>query len=260
VSSGYGTPDEEVETEARRLQALTDTRDRRTLRIVDRLGVEPGWTCLEVGAGTGSISRGLAERVGPGGAVWSVDKDLRFHQEAPPNVVVRELDLVTGDLPSGAFDFVHARAVLQHIPERGAVLERLADATKPGGRLLVEDGDMRAFAEQPLPEPFRTVHRMLALGTVTPWRDPHFGTQLLDGFSRLGFEDIGLDGAAGPMRANLPSGEWWFLALDRLLPRLVESAAMTEGDAALCRRQMRDPGRLMLGPLMLAVWGRRPKG
>ncbi len=258
VHRGYGTPDDQVEIEAERLAALASSRDQRTLDVIDRIGVEPGWTCLEVGAGTGTISLGLAERVGDAGRVWSVDKDLRFHHEMPANVEVHCLDLVDDALPDDTFDLVHARAVLQHIPERDAVLERLARTVRPGGVLLVEDGDMRAFAEQPLPEPFGTVHRLMARGTVTPWRDPYYGTRLLEQFSRLGFEDIGMDGAAGLMRPNHASGEWWLLVLDRVIPNLVRSGALSEPDAEECRRQMREPSRLLLGPLMLAIWGRRP--
>jgi SAM-dependent methyltransferase len=254
---GYGTPDDQVDIEARRLQALTDSRDGRTFRLLDRIGVEPGWSCLEVGAGTGSVSRALAERVGPRGRVCSVDKDLRFHHAMPTNVEIRELDLVADPLPEGPFDLVHARAVLQHIPERDAVLDRLVAALKPGGHLLVEDGDMRAFAAQPLPEPFGTVHRLLAEGTATPWRDPNFGSRLLDAVIRRGLVDIGLDGSTGLMRPGRPSGEWWLLVIDRVLPRLVESSVLTAEQSDECRRQMRDPDLVLLGPLMLGVWGRR---
>ena len=164
VSERYEIADADVEDESARLGALTSTRDRRTLRVIDRIGIAEGSTCLEAGAGSGTISRALAERVGPRGRVWSVDQDLRFHEEMPANVEVRQLDLAGDDLPIDAFDFVHARAVLQHIPERDEVFEKLAVATRPGGHLLVEDSDMRAFAEQPLPEPFATVHRLLASG------------------------------------------------------------------------------------------------
>ncbi|HXX90578.1 MAG TPA: class I SAM-dependent methyltransferase [Acidimicrobiales bacterium] len=258
MRDGYGVPDAEVQVESERLRALTSARDRRTFRVIDRIGIGAGAVCLEVGAGSGTISRGLAERAGAGGRVWSVDKDLRFHEEMPPNVEVKELDLVTDDLPGGHFDFVHARAVLQHIPERDDVFRRLATATKPGGWLLVEDSDMRAFAEQPLPQPFGTVHRILATDTLTPWRDPNFGTRLLACFTQAGFEDVGMDGAAGLMQPGRPSGEWWLLAVDRVLPRLVESSMVTAEQAEACRSQMRDEGLVMVGPLMLAVWGRRP--
>jgi Methyltransferase domain len=39
-----------------------------------------------------------------------------------PAIEVRQLDLVSGQLPGGDFDFVHARMVLTHIPAREQVL------------------------------------------------------------------------------------------------------------------------------------------
>ncbi|HZM84459.1 MAG TPA: class I SAM-dependent methyltransferase [Candidatus Limnocylindrales bacterium] len=44
-----------------------------------------------------------------------------------------------------AFDVIHARAVLTHLPERDEVLARLVAALRPGGWLLIEDVDIELF-------------------------------------------------------------------------------------------------------------------
>jgi hypothetical protein len=61
------------------------------------------------------------------------------------------------------------------------------------------------------------------------------------------------------MRPGHSSGEWWLLAIDRSLPHLVEAGRIEPEEAQRCREQMRDPALVMLGPLMVAVWGRRPE-
>jgi ubiquinone/menaquinone biosynthesis C-methylase UbiE len=38
--------------------------------------VRPGWRCLELGCGNGSIAQALAERVAPAGHVVASDIDL----------------------------------------------------------------------------------------------------------------------------------------------------------------------------------------
>lgn len=258
TSGRYGVADADIEIERRRLHELAAARDPTTFAVLDRLGVAAGGECLEVGAGAGTVSRGLAERVGPAGRVWSLDIDVRFHDPMPANVDVRAHDITRDDLPAAHFDVVHARAVLQHIPEREAVLDRLVAATKPGGWVVVEDGDMRAFVEQPLPEPFGTVHRLLAGGASTPWRDPHLGSRLVALMADRGLAGIDVHGASTAMRPHEPSGEWWFLAIERMLPQLVEQAVISRADSDAVREQMRAPGFVMLGPLSLAVWGRRP--
>jgi SAM-dependent methyltransferase len=49
-------------------------------------------------------------------------------------------DDITGDpVEQDAFDLVHARAVLEHLPSRGEVVTRLHTALRPGGVLVLED-------------------------------------------------------------------------------------------------------------------------
>jgi SAM-dependent methyltransferase len=256
ASDRYGVEDDHVEIERRRLHELAALLDRRTFMVFDRIGVQPGWTCLEVGAGAGTVSRGLAERVGDDAQVWSVDIDLRFHDEMPANVDVRELDITRDALPPAHFDLVHARAVLQHLPEREAVLDRLLAATKPGGWIVLEDGDSRSFAAQELPEPYATVHRTMASGEATPWRDANFGSRMVALLRARGVTDLQVTGGVRLMRPHEPSGEWWFLAVERVLPRFVASGVITDAQAEECKQQMRAPGFVMLSPLSLTAWGR----
>jgi tRNA A58 N-methylase Trm61 len=51
--------------ERERLAMLTQVADPISTRRLTELGVEPGWRCLEAGAGDGSVARWLADRVGP---------------------------------------------------------------------------------------------------------------------------------------------------------------------------------------------------
>ena len=42
--------------------------------------------------------------------------DVRLLEGHVPNLEVRRMDLETDDLPEAAFDFVHTRFVLMHLP------------------------------------------------------------------------------------------------------------------------------------------------
>ncbi|MGH8922388.1 MAG: SAM-dependent methyltransferase, partial [Actinomycetes bacterium] len=64
-----------------RLELLEQIYDAGTIRRLDSLGVGAGWRCLEVGAGGGSITRWLCDRVGPGGRVLAIDLDTRFVEQ-----------------------------------------------------------------------------------------------------------------------------------------------------------------------------------
>ena len=254
----YGVSDDEADIERVRLAMLSEARDPVTFALLDRVGVTEGMHILEVGAGTGSVSAWLAERVGSSGRVMSTDVDLRFHAEMPSNVIVRQHDITSERLPAEHFDLVHARAVVQHLPEREDVLGRLLAALKPGGAMVIEDGAMLDFAEQPLPEPYGSVHRLIATASHEEWRDPNAGVRVLGWLRDLGMEDLEVAGDVWTMRPGEPAGEWWFLALERAVPRLVSFGAVSAADAAAMMTQVRDPGFAMLSPTSIATVGRKP--
>jgi 2-polyprenyl-3-methyl-5-hydroxy-6-metoxy-1,4-benzoquinol methylase len=114
----------------RRFAGLPQVYDPGTMRHLTERGLGPGWHCLEVGAGGGSIARWLAEQVGPAGSVLATDIDTRFLDDLQmPNLEVRRHDIGTEPLSAASFDLAHARLVLSHVPQREAALARLDDPT-----------------------------------------------------------------------------------------------------------------------------------
>ena len=64
------------------LQGLRDDVYRRPLATaLERLGLGPGWRCVDVGAGGGDVSVALAEVVGRDGRVYAVDSDPAARDE-----------------------------------------------------------------------------------------------------------------------------------------------------------------------------------
>jgi SAM-dependent methyltransferase len=94
------------------------------------------------GAGNGSLSQWLAQRVGATGRVIATDirTDL-LHGIAGGNLEVRKFDVVHDEPPSPPFDLVLMRALLHHLPERRAVVSKTARWLKPGGRLFIQEPD-----------------------------------------------------------------------------------------------------------------------
>jgi Methyltransferase domain len=67
----------------------------------------------------------MAEQVGSSGHVVAVDLDTRFMDSSSiPQLEVRQMSIVDGELEESYFDVAHARAVIEHIPEREIALER----------------------------------------------------------------------------------------------------------------------------------------
>jgi SAM-dependent methyltransferase len=256
---GIDDTDEATAAEHERLSHLASLYDRGSIRLITALGIALGWHCLEVGAGHGGMARWLAEAVGESGRVMAVDIDTRFLVDLPQNVIVRELDIAADRLPSEHFDLAHARAVLQHVPERETALQHMIDATKPGGWVLIEDIDWLEFDHQPLPEPFATLHHTLRNAyTAGAGYDGEWGRRMLATMRAMGLVDVESKGKVDTMHGGTPSAEWYVLALERAVPRLVEAGLV---DADLARdavAQARQPDFVVLSPLSISAWGRKP--
>src|SRR5947209_15306482 len=93
------------EPERQRLCDLSEIYDPVTIRRAGQLGIAPGWRCLDVGAGAGSIARWFAERVGPTGRVVAADLNTRFLEEIRlANIEIRRHDLLADDFEPQAYD------------------------------------------------------------------------------------------------------------------------------------------------------------
>jgi ubiquinone/menaquinone biosynthesis C-methylase UbiE len=155
-------------SERERLSLLERIADPLSQRRLAALGIQPGWRCLEVGAGHGSIVRWLAEQVGPQGQVVATDINPRFLTEVQlPNVEVRQHDIRTDPLEPGMYDLAHCRSVLTHMPDPQLVVGRMVEALRMGGWLLIEESDFfstRAVdATHPLAESFDRQNREIPL-------------------------------------------------------------------------------------------------
>jgi len=130
------------QVQEQRLRALEAALDAGTIRHLEAAGVGPGWRCLEVGAGGGSIAAWLSDRVGATGHVTATDLDTTvLRAVARPNLEVRAHDLLADDFPPAAFDLVHLRLVLAWLRDPAAALGRLRGWLKPGGVLVAEELD-----------------------------------------------------------------------------------------------------------------------
>ena len=105
-------------------------------RVLDHLGVAPGETVLQVGAGTGYFTAILAELVGPEGRVIAYEVEADLARRAAEALTDRpQVEVIGGDATQArdlpALDVVVAAAGVTHPPE--AWLSRLAE----GGRMMV---------------------------------------------------------------------------------------------------------------------------
>jgi SAM-dependent methyltransferase len=251
---------DQVRQEHERLLTLARARDPMTRRVLGEIGVGPGWACCDVGSGAGTVAAWLAGQVGPTGRVVSIDVDVRFQPPSAGVVEVRVADVIRDPVGDAEFDLVHARAVLQHLEQREAVLDGFIAAIRPGGWVVVTDSDWIQFDAQPLPEPFGELSRLLrASSERVHGHDGTWGRRLVPAFQARGLVDVHADGVVYTMHGGTDSAEWYVAGLARALAAHRAAGTLPPGfPAEEAIAQARDPAFAILSPVSVTVRGRRP--
>ena len=134
------------------LESRTLQKDYRTLVPV----LKEGLNVLDIGCGTGSISKGIAEALGKSGSVTSLDSSEHLIERGKELYEdVTNLHLVCGDLfafePKTKFDLVVSARVLQWLSNPKEALLKIKSLLKPGGMVSILDYDHTALEWHPQP-------------------------------------------------------------------------------------------------------------
>lgn len=260
VDRGYLFGNVATELESRRLALLEECYDPGTRGRLDRLGVRPGARCLELGAGRGSITRWLADRVGPTGRVVAADLDHRLLGEVPGNVEVRTFDVRHDELESESYDVVHCRSVLMHLPDPAAALRTMARSLGPGGVLLVEEPDYGLFAYggRPDAQMFTIVtHKVLGALTSAGVQNSYLGRTLPGLVADSGLEQIDSDVEVTVARPGDPAFEFHQATVEVAGPASRAAVLITDDDRQRLLEVGRDPATTMTSVALVAVAARR---
>lgn len=145
--------------------------------IVRASGLRPGDRALDLACGTGSVTRALAERVGPTGHVLGMDfsgQMLNAAKTRPlPNVEYRLGDATRLErVKSGTFDAVTIAYGARNIPDLDALFSEMTRAVRPGGVVVCME------ITRPTGRVFSTIFG-LWFDRIVPWLggvvsgDPH---------------------------------------------------------------------------------------
>jgi len=115
-------------------------------KLADVLGLKPGMTVADVGAGFGPMTVVIARSL-PSGQVFTTDIGARqlkvireyVDREGLANVTVIEGAAESANLPAACCDAVFLRLVYHHVGAVDPFNRSLASALKPGGRLAIID-------------------------------------------------------------------------------------------------------------------------
>ncbi|HTH46745.1 MAG TPA: methyltransferase domain-containing protein [Candidatus Limnocylindria bacterium] len=241
---------------SRRLNGIEATYDPITRRRLSALGLGRGWACLEVGAGAGSVARWMSAQVGSEGTVVAADLDTRLLTEMPENVQVRRLDLRADELPEAAFDLIHTRLVLGHLPDPGLVLDKLVSALRPGGWLLLEEAD--SIGSDVVDEEGKAHADAMraSFDALTVVGDVDLGRKLPRMVRERGLGEVGVECEVSFLEGGAPELGWLGLSFDQLNARSAEPI-LDQDTVDRWKDLLAQPGRWLPALGIIATRARR---
>jgi trans-aconitate methyltransferase len=258
--------------ESARLRRQSDELRPQTAELLDRIGLAPGQSAIDLGCGPSGILDLLSVAVFPGGRVTGLDADPAHAAMARQYATehgLANVEVVTADarhtgLPSDSFDLVHARTVLVTIPEPEEVLAEMVRLARPGGWVASQEPDIEnAFCYPPLPA-WDRLREIFRASFGRSGADLLIGRRLPELYQQAGLADIEVVvhapvyPAAHSRRTILPD------LVRSLRPMILDlglsdERELSELDRAV-REHLADPRTLALAHLLVVTWGRKPPG
>lgn len=246
-----------------RYRQLSFLYDAQTIHHLERTGIERGWSCVEVGAGGGSIASWLCRRVGDEGRVLATDIEPCFlHSLSFDNLEVRRHDIRTEGLPERQFDLAHTRLVLHHLPGRELALQRILAALKPGGWIVVEELDLLSALPDSAVSPdeeevpiLRACYQVLTARGV----DLRYGRRLPQRLVANGLVNVGAEGTLSLWRGISPGTSLFKVSFEELADPILRSDFISQDQFEAALRRFDDPDFQMLSPTMWTAWGQVPE-
>lgn len=162
-----------------------------------RAGFRVGQTLIDVGCGPGYAAIDLAEIVESGGKVYAVDQSRRFldalelrrDARGLTHLETLEANLDTDALPEMQADGAFCRWVLSFVAKPREVIEKVADALKPGGTFVAfEYYDYDAYNAEPSSPEFLEFKEAVVKSWKAGGGEPDIGLRVPKWLRELGFE------------------------------------------------------------------------
>jgi ubiquinone/menaquinone biosynthesis C-methylase UbiE len=128
----------------RRLRAIQSLIGPATRHLLENAGLQRGMRVADLGCGIGTVTRLIAEMVGPDGHAIGVDlsaAQLDLARKAAASAQLTNCQFVEASaietgLPEASFDVVYCRLLLIHLPDPLRGLAEMRRLLKPGAFLF----------------------------------------------------------------------------------------------------------------------------
>jgi ubiquinone/menaquinone biosynthesis C-methylase UbiE len=256
------------EIERLRVQAAAMEFDAGVM--LDRIGVKPGWHCLDLGCGPGGILHLLSARGGTVGRVVGIDADPVMLEAARTwaqakqltNVELVEADAYRTGLPRDAFDLVHVRYLAGTAGRWDDLLQEAIGLVRPGAVVAFEEPDTDTLNCHPSHPAWERLKIAVQAAFASVGADTRLGQRLYRLFRAAGLEDIRYRPFLVGITRGEPMADFLPATVESIRATLIDKEIISEADLdatlAACRRHLADPDTVSTSFLTAQVWGRKP--
>jgi SAM-dependent methyltransferase len=253
--------------ESARLRRQAEELAADSVALLDRVGLRPGQSAIDLGCGPQGILDLLAERVAPAGRIVGLDADPAHTAMAAEFAAGRGLsgvEIITGDahstgLPPGSFDLVHARTLLVNLPEPAGVAAEMTRLARPGGWVASMEPDTEHALCYPPHQAFDRLRDIFTVAFRRNGADPWIGRRVPELLRGAGLEHVEVE-ARAQMYPHGNSRRTIRLDLvQSMRPQVLEMGLATAAELdAAARAHLDDLHTVVLHGLLFLTWGRKP--
>ena len=255
--------------ESARLRRQAEELAADSAALLDRVGLRPGQSAIDLGCGPRGILDMLAERVAPGGRVVGLDADPAHTAMAADFAAARGLvgvQIITADarstgLPAGAFDLVHARTLFINVPEPAGLAAEMARLARPGRWVAAAEPDTEHALCYPPHPAFDRVCEIFRVVFSRNGADVGIGRRVPELFRQAGLTDVEVEAKA---QMYPPGNSRRTVRLDlvrAMRPMVLEMGVATEAELdeldAELRPHLTRPDTVVMSGLLFLTWGRK---
>jgi SAM-dependent methyltransferase len=256
--------------EIRRLQSWGRVWEPEAETMLDRIGVQPGWGCLDLGCGPMGILRVLSRRVGDVGKVVAADinpEQLDAARELTQREGLTNIEFVQADafdtgLPSESFDLVHVRFLFTPLGRDETLMQELLRLVRPGGVVAAQEAYECSYISYPPQEAWERLKMLTAAAFARGGGDANVGRRMYGLLRKAGLQDVEARAAALALPTGHPYRRWPLESTIATRPRTREWGLMSDPEweqlVAECERIADDPEVFLISFMVIQTWGWKP--
>ncbi|HXZ06241.1 MAG TPA: methyltransferase domain-containing protein [Ktedonobacteraceae bacterium] len=257
------------DAELERLQLQARVWEPEAEKMLDHIGIETGWHCLDLGCGALGILGPLSSRVGPAGRVIGVDLDAKqlaaartFVEEAElRNVEVVKQDAYHTPFPRESFDLVHVRFVFAPVGRDRDLLREMVALTKPGGIVAIQEPDATCWNCFPQQKAWDRLKGAILAAFKRGGGDFNAGQRTYGMLRQAGLEDVRIRAAVVVLQNGHPYMRLPIQFATSLRQRILDAGLLTELELdevmSECEEIVKNPDTFVMSFLVTQVWGRK---